>query len=60
MLHSQFSTGSAVSSNSPIAALPSRGDVAYGQYVGDGWRTSRTKVLDNALIAYCQNRLSLA
>jgi hypothetical protein len=36
-------------------------DVASGQYVGDGWRTSRTKVLDNALIAYCQeNRLSLA
>lgn len=35
-------------------------EVGPGQYVGSGWRTSRTKVLDNALIAYCQeNRLSL-
>lgn len=24
-----------------------------GQYVGQGWQTSRTKVIDNALIGYC-------
>ncbi len=23
-------------------------------FVGDGWRTSRTKVLDNAVIGYCK------
>jgi hypothetical protein len=23
------------------------------QYVGDGWRTSKTKVIDNAIVAYC-------
>jgi hypothetical protein len=25
-----------------------------GQYVGQGWRTSRTKVLDNALVGFCR------
>lgn len=24
------------------------------QYVGEGWRTSRTKILDNAVIGYCK------
>ncbi len=24
-------------------------------YVGDGWKTSRTKVLDNAVIGYCKD-----
>jgi hypothetical protein len=24
------------------------------QFVGGGWRTSRTKVLDNAVIGYCK------
>jgi hypothetical protein len=27
--------------------------VRPAQYVGPGWRTSRTKLLDNAVIAYC-------
>jgi hypothetical protein len=26
------------------------------QYVGEGWRTSKTKVLDNAVVAYCLMR----
>jgi hypothetical protein len=30
-----------------------------GYVAGEGWRTSRTKVLDNALIAYCRVELSL-
>lgn len=29
---------------------------APASYVGDGWRTSRTKVLDNAVIGYCKLR----
>jgi hypothetical protein len=33
--------------------------VRLGQYVtGDAWRTSRTKVLDNALIGFCKAELS--
>jgi hypothetical protein len=28
--------------------------VRPGQFVGGGWRTSRTKVLDNAAIGYCK------
>ncbi len=24
------------------------------QYVGGGWQTSRTKVIDNAIVAYCR------
>jgi hypothetical protein len=36
-------------------------DVGPNQYVGTGWRTSRTKVLDNALIDYCKiNNISPA
>lgn len=27
--------------------------VPLGRYVGSGWHTSRTKVLDNALVGYC-------
>lgn len=35
--------------------------VRPGQYVGAGWQTSRTKVLDNALVAYCRvHQLELA
>ena len=29
-------------------------NVSPSQYVGDGWRTSRTKVLDNAIAGYCK------
>jgi len=28
-------------------------DVSPGRHVGAGWRTSRTKILDNALVGYC-------
>lgn len=28
-------------------------EVSPAGFVGDGWRTSRTKVLDNAIVAYC-------
>lgn len=36
-------------------------EVNPAQYVGHGWQTSRTKVLDNALIAFCkENHLHLA
>jgi hypothetical protein len=29
-------------------------EVSPAQYVGDGWHTSRTKVIDNALVGYCK------
>ncbi len=29
-------------------------EVSLAQYVGSGWRMSRTKILDNALIGYCR------
>lgn len=29
-------------------------EVSLAQYIGSGWRMSRTKILDNALIGYCR------
>ena len=26
------------------------------QYIGEGWRTSKTKILDNGIVAYCQKK----